>query len=302
MKVGISNLAWLPVHDDAVAVVLDECGVESVDIAPGRYFGERVAWTTSEARTLRIWWRDRGLAIDGLQGLFFGLPDLNLLGEAPVRSAALAHLDRMFALAVELGARELTLGSPKNRDKGQHSDETALALGCEVFGQSADIASRYGVVLCLEPIPKVYGGTFATDTLQTAGLVAAVGSPSFRLQLDTGAMFRLGECAGEVVPQCGPLVGHIHASEPGLGALGGPSYGGMEASRGASPDLGTVAMSAPAHREIAGWIAKYLPHRRVTVEMLPSTTKPAEVVVFQALQFALEHYGPHPSARARVGP
>lgn len=38
MRLAISNIAWEPAEDDAIASLLQRYGIDAIDIAPGKYF------------------------------------------------------------------------------------------------------------------------------------------------------------------------------------------------------------------------------------------------------------------------
>jgi hypothetical protein len=87
VRVAISNIAWDPAEDDAVADVLRRHRVDAVDIAPGKYFPDPPAATDAEIERVRRAWAERGVRIHGMQALLFGTVGLNLFGEPDVRRA-----------------------------------------------------------------------------------------------------------------------------------------------------------------------------------------------------------------------
>lgn len=271
MRIGISNIAWDPLEDEAVADLLVARGLDAIDVAPGKYFPAPASATESQISKVRDWWLQRGIALTGMQALLFGTSGLNLFGAAEVQQAMLAHLAAVCRIGSVLGASRLVFGSPKNRDRQGLSDEVATEMAVDFFRRLGDIAGTHGVLVCLEPNPPRYGANFMTTSEETARIVTLTDHPAIRMQLDTGAMHINGEDISRTVEQFAPLVGHIHASEPDLLPLGD---GGVD------------------HGEIHQVLLRRLPHHVVTVEMLTTKEEPHVQSIGRALTAAATHYKP----------
>ena len=269
MRLSISNIAWDPSDDEAVAALLARHGVDAIDIAPGKYFPRPLEARTEDVHRVRQWWAQRGIEITGMQALLFGTTGLNVFAPEPTQQALLTHLDAVCRIGGQLGATRLVFGSPRNRDRTGLTDAQAHADAVAFFTQLGDVAQRHGVVVCLEPNPPCYGANFMTTSAETARVVEAVAHPAIRMQLDTGALTINGEAIGDVLAAHGSLVGHIHLSEPDLVPLGdkGVDHGAL-------------------HRAMAA----VLPHHVATIEMLATTAEPPLGAVDRALRFANAHY------------
>lgn len=269
MRLSISNIAWEPADDEAVAALLRARAIDAIDIAPGKYFPDPAAATDADIARVRSWWQARGIEIVGMQALLFGTTGLNLFGPAPVQDAMLAHLAAVCRIGAGLGATRIVFGSPKNRDRSGLSDEQALQAALPFFARLGEIAAGCGVTVCLEPNPTCYGANFMTTTADTASVVGQLGHPAIRMQLDTGALTINGEDAAAELQHCAPLIGHIHASEPDLVPLGD---------------------GATDHGRAAAAIARFLPGHIVTIEMVATRNEPQLQSVARALDVALQHY------------
>jgi sugar phosphate isomerase/epimerase len=219
-RLSISNLAWEPAHDSQVAAILHSHDLRSIDVAPGRYFESPARADPEQIDAVRGAWARSGIQIIGLQSLMFGTQGLNLFGPAEVRNEMLAHLEGVCQTAVGLGARCLTFGSPRNRDADGWPPEAARDCACDFFTRLAAVAERHDVCICLEPNPPRYHCNFMTTTAEAADVVRAVGRNGIRLQLDTGTLAENHEDAEGIVASCADIIGHVHASEPGLAPLG----------------------------------------------------------------------------------
>lgn len=269
MRLSISNIAWDPAEDEAIAALLAARGIDAIDIAPGKYFPDPAAALDDDIARVRQWWRARGIDIVGMQSLLFGTTGLNLFGQAPVQDAMLAHLGAVCRIGAGLGATRVVFGSPKNRDRGSLDEHAAVQAALPFFACLGDIAADCGVTVCLEPNPTRYGANFMTTTSATAEVVSKLGHPAIRMQLDTGALAINGEDAATELQRNAALVGHIHASEPDLVPLGDGSTD---------------------HAGAAAAIARSLPGHIVTVEMVATSAEPHPQSVARALDVALRHY------------
>lgn len=245
----MSNLAWEAQYDAAIAAVLQDAGVDAIDVVPGRYFPDPASVAPDDAYRVRDVWRERGVQIVGMQSLLFGTTGLNLFGDAAVQDAMLRHLDGVCRLGRALGATRLAFGSPRNRDASGLEPEQAAGLAVAFFRRLGEAAFAQGVVVCLEANPVAFGCNFLTTTEEAGVLVRRIDHPGIRLQFDTGAVFTNGEDLDALLAAFGDLVGHVHLSEPGLAPL---SAEGRD------------------HASTTAALRRAFPEAVVTIEMLPA--------------------------------
>lgn len=269
MRIAISNIAWDVVEDEAVAAVLRRHGIDAIDLAPSKYFADFQSAAAADMLRVRGWWADRGIELTGMQSLLYGTQGLNLFGQAEVQAAMLRHLEAVCRIGQGLGATRLVFGSPKNRDRSGLDDGQAMHEAVSFFRKLGDVAARHGVLVCLEPNPPRYGANFMTTGAETAVVVRAVDHPAIKLQFDTGAFAITGEDPGGFLEKHAALVGHIHASEPGLLPLG-------------DGDCDHARMAAAAR--------SYLPQHPVTIEMLATADEPHATAIERAVQAAVRYY------------
>lgn len=270
MRVAISNIAWETPDDEAVAKLLQQRGVDAIDIAPGKYFSDLHTASDAEIDAVRAWWGERGIEILGMQALLFGATGLNMFGDADTQARMLSHLGAVAHIAGRLGAPRLVFGSPKNRDRSGWDDVSAMAVAVPFFRRLGDIAATQGVIFCLEPNPACYGANFMTNAADTAAVVRAVAHPAIRMQFDVGALVIHGEAPEAVLADCADLIGHVHASEPQLVTLGD---------------------SGVDHASFGRALRGVLPAHAVTIEMVASRTEPTPAAIARALDVALAAYG-----------
>ena len=268
MRLSVSNIAWNIDEEAAAAELLAEAGIAHVDVAPGKYFPDPAGATDGEIATVGSWWRERGFAILGMQSLLFGTAGLNLFADADGRM--FERLAQVCRIGGRLGARALTFGSPRQRDRTGIDDATATAIAVDFFGRLGERAQTEGVIVCLEPNAAIYGCNFMVATTETAAIVEAVAHAAIRLQLDVGTIALNDEPAAATVARVAPLIGHIHASEPQLRPLG---------------DAG-----AP-HQEVADTLRRLGRDDIVTIEMARASDEPPLDAVRRAIGVAKASYG-----------
>lgn len=268
MRISISNIAWNPDEDEAVAALLQKHGVDAIDVAPGKYFQDIEGVSDAEVLKVRQWWADRGVEIIGMQSLLYGTTGLNIFGDAAVRQATLDRLRAVFRIGALLGARKLVFGSPKNRDRTGLTDQQALETAVSFFTDVAELARKAGVTLCLEANPTRYGCNFMTTTAEAAEVVRLIDRPTLRLQLDTGTIIVNDEVPEETIKRMHDIVGHIHLSGPDIQ----PLQGNNETHRRIGVSLS---------RSFKNWVA--------TVEILRSEIAALDSI-HKSLIFAQHHY------------
>lgn len=268
MRLSISNIAWDVTEDDAVAAQLKAAGLDRVDIAPGKYFPDPEAASLADMELVRRQWEARGFAIEGMQALLFGTSGLNLFADPD--GVMLRRLAGVCRIGQGVGARALTFGSPRQRDRSGLDDETTRAIAVDFFRRLGDAAAAAEVVVCLEPNPAIYNCNFMVTTAEAAAMVEAVDHPAIRLQLDVGALALNEEPVAETIARFGPLAGHVHASEPQLKPLG---------------DAGA------SHAAAAEALAKARPDLVVTIEMAATANEPHAEAIARAVALARATYG-----------
>lgn len=141
-----------------------------------------------------------------------------------VRSRTVDYLRRVVDLCDRLGGSVIVFGAPEARGTAGLDPGEARANARETFadGRLTSALEAAGVTLCVEPL------TWKTDVLTTAGeaaaFVRAVDHPNVRMMVD--GYHLLAETGSpdeipEVIRECGPAIGHVHADDASLRGPGG---------------------------------------------------------------------------------
>jgi sugar phosphate isomerase/epimerase len=269
MRIALSQLAWDRTEDAEVAALLRRLGLDAVDLVASKYFPDVAGASPAQARAIRDWWTDQGFAVTGMQALLFGATGAALFGDASVREAMARHLAQVCRIGGALGARALVFGSPRQRDRGTLSDAEVEAIADPFFRALGDVAADHGVVLCLEPNPPHYGGSFMTTSAETRAVVERIAHPAIRMQFDTGALTISGESPEAVLAESAPWIAHVHASERDLVPLGD----------------GTTD-----HAAMAAALRRHAPDRVVAIEMLATKDEPHLAAIERAVATAKRFY------------
>lgn len=219
MKVIVSNIAWEPGEDAAVAAVLRREHVEAIELAPTKWREDALDASAADLDALWTKWHDLGLRIVSLQSLLFGRPELQLFGDAASRAAMMRHLRRSIDFAAAIQARTLVFGSPKNRIRGAMPMGEATTIAREFFHELGEYAFAHTTRVCLEANPPEYGCDFLTTTPEAVALARQVDHPGIGVNIDLGGIQLAGENARDSIELAGDLALHVHASEPNLAEL-----------------------------------------------------------------------------------
>lgn len=220
MQLAISNIAWQPHEEEAVANLMQAYRFEGVEIAPTKTWANPLQAGESEITSFRNLWEKRGIQIVAMQALLFGRPELTLFGEETSRRETLEYLQGMIRLASKLGVKVLVFGSPKNRKTGALSQDEIDRIAIPLFRALGEHAAKHDVTFCIEPNPAQYDCDFVTTSLEGLALVKQIDHEGFGLHLDAGGMTLSQEPIDSVLAECLPAVRHFHASEPMLAPLG----------------------------------------------------------------------------------
>lgn len=221
MRLAVSNIAWEPADDDAVAAVLLSEGVSAIEIAPGKWRKWPIDTNAIQRAEYRRAWADRGIQIVSMQSLLFGRPDLQLFGAT--RPALSDYIRGLLDLGADLGVRTFVFGSPKNRVRGDIPLHDAMQIAADFFRLIGKYAVMRNTVVCIEANPPAYGCDFITTTAEAIELCTAVNHPGIAINADLGGMTMSGEPPRETIVSASGKIGHFHASEPELAELGAQS-------------------------------------------------------------------------------
>jgi D-psicose/D-tagatose/L-ribulose 3-epimerase len=216
LKFACSNLAWPREQEPQALQLLRRHGVTGVEIAPTRIWPVLQDATVRAAREEAARLADGGFTVPAMQALLYGEPGASLFNEEG-RPAFIRRLTQIASLAGALGSRVAVLGAPGARDPGEREPLQAREDAASVLRGLAAIFADQGAVLCIEPVPTLYGCRFVNTARQALDLVRAIDHPGFGLHLDAAALHMASESLPELWPELGEGLQHFHLSEPGLG-------------------------------------------------------------------------------------
>ena len=270
MKMAVSNLAWDPADDDAVAGLMRSLGVTGLEIAPTRIWDSPLSSTPGQRAQYRGRWADLGITIVSLQALLFGRPDLTVFDSVSARSSTLDYLRAMIELAADVGASRLVFGSPRNRARGTMAKDKADEIAIPFFRTVGDFAIQAGCVFCVEPNPPQYDCDWITTVEEGRRFVKDVSHNGIGLNADSGGITLAGEDPAAVISEAAAEIAHFHISEPQLAPIGD---GGV-----AHPTF-AGALSTAGY---AGW---------TSVEMRPPPVVGRLGVLAKSFGLAADYYG-----------
>jgi sugar phosphate isomerase/epimerase len=112
-----------------------------------------------------------------------------------------AKMERAMQAAAEIGIPIINCGPG-----GKTGDEASFQQAIDELGSLADMAGRYGVILCA----KAHVGQAVFDTPTTLRLMAAITSPAFGIDMDPSHIYRANENPVEAIAAVISRVRHVH--------------------------------------------------------------------------------------------
>jgi len=217
MKLSISNIAWLPEHDEEMYSFLREEKFAGLEIAPTRIFPDNPYEHIEEAKlfSARLL-KEYGLSISSMQSIWFGRKE-NIFGTSDERKILTEYTKQAIDFAAAIECKNLVFGCPKNRNIPNGTSDTE-SVAIEFFAELANYAEKHGAIIAIEPNPTIYGTNFINTTPQAFELCKKLNINGFKVNLDIGTMIENKENIG-VIRENITLINHIHISEPNLSPL-----------------------------------------------------------------------------------
>ena len=126
--------------------------------------------------------------------------DLELLAmEQPSRDTA--KMESAMQAAAEIGIPIINCGPG-----GETGNEASLQETIDELGALADMAEKYGVVLCV----KAHVGRAIYNTPTTLAVMDAISSPAFGIDMDPSHIYRANENPVEAIAAVISRVKHVH--------------------------------------------------------------------------------------------
>lgn len=217
MKLAVSNIAWTNEEEPAVAKLLQNLGVEYIEIAPTKLWQNPTIIDPNEVLAYVEFWRSYGIKIVAFQSMLFNRPDLRLFDDESKRQQTFTYLQDFTRLAGDMGAGVMVFGSPKNRQRGNVSIAAATQIAESFFAEIGKTAAEKGINFCIEPNAEQYACDFVTNAGQGIDLVNSVATAGFGLHLDIACMTLAGDDIEMSIKAAAPILGHFHISSPMLG-------------------------------------------------------------------------------------
>jgi len=224
MRISLCNEVVRDLDFAAQCALAATLGYDGLEVAPFTLDLEAPhALPTSRRIELRRAAADAGTVITSLHWLLVAPAGLSITtADAAIRARTLDVMERLVALAADLGATLLVHGSPGARHVAAAGD---AARAEEAMARAGDWAAQHGVTYCLEPLDAAQTN-WCTTVEQAADIVCRIGNPALRTMLDTCSA---GNGEADSVPALlerwmpSGLIAHIHLNDrnkraPGQGA------------------------------------------------------------------------------------
>ena len=224
MRISLCNEVVRDLEFSAQCALAAALGYDGLEVAPFTLDAEAPHLIPASRRAeLRRAAADAGTTITSLHWLLVAPAGLSITtADAAIRARTLDVMERLVALAAELGATLLVHGSPGARRVDADGD---AARAEDAIARAGDWAAQHGVTYCLEPLDA--GQTnWCTTVDQAVQIVRRIGNPALRTMLDTCSA---GNGEADTIPTLldrwmpSGLIAHIHLNDrnkrgPGQGS------------------------------------------------------------------------------------
>jgi sugar phosphate isomerase/epimerase len=215
MKLSVSNLGFRGLSIAEYGPILQSHQINAIEISLNEAFGSLES-AESDAEHFLSELHRYNLVVSGIQSLLYGKTELQLLRKTDWDDLE-SHLTRIIRIASSLKTSVLVLGSPKNRLKGNLTDQTSFNLLAEFLTRLIPTLQNNQVQISIEPNAAYYGADFLRNYDDVVNFCHQFGSPHVVPQIDTGCLELedndLNACLELKLPA------HIHLSSPGLGSI-----------------------------------------------------------------------------------
>ncbi|UCE30856.1 MAG: sugar phosphate isomerase/epimerase, partial [Burkholderiales bacterium] len=228
MRLSLCNEVIRDMPFEAQCDYAARLGYDGLEIAPFTLTDDPVRLDAAELKRLRAALAGAGIACTGLHWLLVAPAGLSITSAEPgVTARTRAHIERLCAIAGELGARVLVHGSPHQRRLPAGGEADARQRAIDLLEHAAEAAGRAGVLYCLEPLAR-RETNFANTVDEAVAVVNTIASPHLRTMIDCSAA---GATEAEPVPALirrwmpSGLIAHVQVNDPNRR---GPGQGEMQ--------------------------------------------------------------------------
>ena len=214
VNLSISHLGWRKNENKDVIKILNKNRIKKIDIVLGRYFNNIEKLDNKKIFALKAFWKKNGIKIYGMQSILYGYENFNIFKSDFDRNKLLSVIKSINTIAKKLGVKFITFGCPKNRFRSKNQSDD---LAVDFFKLISKNLSK-GIILCIEPIPKVYNNNFLTNTKDVLKFLKKVNKKNILCQLDMSAI-KINKDNLKNILQFKKYIGHIHISDLNLGKI-----------------------------------------------------------------------------------
>lgn len=224
MRISLCNEVVRDLDFAAQCALAASLGYDGLEVAPFTLDAEAPHLLPASRRAeLRRAAADAGTAITSLHWLLVAPAGLSITTADPAtRARTLDVMERLVALAADLGATLMVHGSPGARHVAADGD---AARAEDAMARAGGWAARHGVTYCLEPLDSAQTN-WCTTVAEAVGIVQRIGHPALRTMLDTcSAANGENDAIPALLERWMPtgLIAHIHLNDrnkrgPGQGA------------------------------------------------------------------------------------
>jgi len=208
MKLALSNFAWDFPELENISKVLNETGIEYVEVVFSKYCD----WndiTTEKVTELKELLDKYNLKAISSQSLFYNVDCKSIVTES---EKFINHVQKLIEYSKILGIKVLVFGSPALRKVGGYTFSNLH----ETFNKIDALLDGTDIVFCIEPNSKIYGGEFFYTIKEIVSFLTTFKYKNIVTMCDTHNSWLEGQDPNDELTKYKDYIKHIHISEVNL--------------------------------------------------------------------------------------
>lgn len=201
---------------------MQDLGVNNLEIAPANFFFKSKDFFNPTVEEVKLRFNElymHKIKLVSMQALLFKSNGLKLFGCKEERYNFEIYMSKILKFAKEFNIQNLVFGSPDQRFIPNNLDRNeAVDIAKTIFFRLGEQAKELGVILTIEPVPKVYKTNFLNTFFEVKDFVLDISSAGLKCTLDIGALLinKEYEKLFSYPKDLKGIINHVHLSEPFL--------------------------------------------------------------------------------------
>ncbi len=208
MELSVSNLAWDNKDNLKILKILKKYDIKHIEgVIPKISKWDDI--TDLKINDFKNLLKEYNISVPTIQSIFYGKNIDSLFDE----QSFLTHIRLLIDLSKKLDYKIMVFGSPNLRKNSPFNDLSSIFKKVDV------LLNNSGVILCIEPNSKIYGGEYFFTVSEIVNFIKKNNFNNIKTMIDTHNIILEGEDPIKVLSIYNEYIHHIHISENKLTPL-----------------------------------------------------------------------------------